>query len=167
MQRRTSLTTCLVTCAAVLVSSQATAQTSPSHSRLTGWLAVNYGWSLASPEPDPVPVLALDLQFQRNHGWFGLRVADLTYDNGNMAVGELALLYGRAMRRTRWQGAIGAGLSVIAADNYQGGIGLAFTARAAVRPLAPLGLGAQFMGNLFSSTPFCAWTLFLEIGKLR
>jgi len=136
----------------------------------TGWLAVNLGRSLAGPGSNPLDVLVVDLHLQRNHAWYGLRGTVMVYGfESEESVGEIALLYGRATRRTSSQAAIGAGLSLIGVCD--GGcrttIGLPLTARAAVRPLSFLGLGAQVMGNLNSAETIVAWTLFLELGKLR
>ena len=168
--RTTSFTALLALLATLLLSPRAAAQASPSHSLRTGWLAVNLGRSLAGPGSNPLSVLAVDLQFQRNHAWFGLRAAGMLYAwESSESVGELALLYGRATRRTSSQAAIGAGLSVIEVCEFgcRTTIGVALAARGAVRPLPVLGLGLQFMGNLNSANAVAAFTLFLEIGKLR
>ena len=154
----------------VLHAGVAVAQAPQSHSQRTGWLAANIGQTLAGPGSDPLSVVAVDLQFPRKHGWFGLRAAGMGRDfEGGESVGELAVLYGRATRPTNSQAAIGGGLSVI--EVCESGcattIGFAFTARAAFRPLKQVGLGVQFLGNLNSATTVAALTLFLEIGKLR
>ena len=170
MRRATSFTALLTMSVIVLSSPRAAAQASPPRGLRTGWVAVNLGGSLAGPGSDPLSVLAVDLQLQRNHVWFGLRAAGMGKDwESSETVGELALLYGRATRSRTSQAAIGAGPSVIEVCDAecQTTIGLALTARAAVRPLSALGVGLQLMGNLNSADAVVAFTVFLELGKLR
>jgi hypothetical protein len=146
----------------------------PMQERGTGWLALNLGYTVGGPWTG-MYVASADLDFQRRHHWFGVRASAMLDEfYGDESVAELGLLYGLAARHGSFHVLGGIGLAYVSVCREVSGeldcrkrLGIPLTGRLSVRPLPLVGIGAQPFGNMNSIASVTAWTVFVELGKLR